>query len=159
MNTTTQRPSLWKNFTCCLTKKYWDFSGTASRHEFWGFLPFFYFAILVAFSAAISVLFTISPPVVGEQNPAMAVTIFGIFLIMAVISWPPCFGVYIRRLRDAGFSTSLGYINIVLEIGLMIAFISGSMNVFIFYFCAIYKLLLIILACFPTRPALGHTPE
>lgn len=91
----------------------------------------------------------------------MVIAISRIALIMAVISCPPCFGVYIRRLRDAGFNTSLGYINIVLEIGLTIAIIIGSMNVsvFMFYFCAIYKLLLFILACFPTRPALGNTPE
>ena len=37
---TTTRPSLWKYFILCLTKKYCAFSGTAPRREFWGFFLF-----------------------------------------------------------------------------------------------------------------------
>ncbi len=176
MNTQT-RPSLWKYFILCLTRNYCSFSGTAPRREFWGFYLFLYIFSLI-FGIAAAVLFAAALPW-GElkgvhdqaQMQAMLFPHIASFVLVVQIIimafYLPIWGVTIRRLRDAGFSTAWGYGYIALGIiGLLnwaildrFQYEGGPVTQFLGIISSAYWLLLIILACFPSRPAAEDTPE
>ena len=116
---TTTRPSLWKYFILCLTKKYCAFSGTAPRREFWGFFLFmnlfsFIFSLVGGVIVAVTLpwgeLAAMQDP---EQMQAILFTriasFFFITQIVLLVLYLPTLGVTIRRLRDAGFNTAWGY--------------------------------------------------
>lgn len=188
MNATT-RPSLWKYFILCLTKNYCAFSGTAPRREFWGFYLFLFLFSFI-FGMVGAVFFAMSLPwgeLAGVHDPAqiqamLAPQITSFFLVVQIITvvfYLPTWGVTIRRLRDAGFSTAwgCGYIAlaIIILLNWMIAlaiivllnwmvmnrfqYEGGPVTQFLGVIFTAYWLLLIILACFPTRPAVENTPE
>lgn len=176
MNTPT-RPSLWKYFILCLTKNYCTFSGTAPRREFWGFYLFLYLFSFI-FGMVGAVFFAMSLPrgeLAGVHDPAQIqamlapqITSFVLVVqIIMIVFYLPIWGVTIRRLRDAGFSTAWGYGYIALTIiGLLnwivmdrFQYESGPVTQFLGVISTAYWLLLIILACFPTRPAVQNTPE
>lgn len=172
---TPTRPSLWKYFILCLTKKYCAFSGTAPRREFWGFYLFLSLFSFV-FGSVGGALFAISLPwgeVAGVQDPEQIQAILyphlaSFVLIVQIIVmafYLPIWGVTVRRLRDAGFSTAWGYGYIALSIISLLNWVifdyfryeGGIVTQFLGMIAAAYWLLLIILACFPTRPALENT--
>lgn len=176
MNTPT-RPSLWRYFILCLTKNYATFSGTASRREFWGFYLFLFIFSFV-FGMAGGVIFALGLPwgeLSGMQDPEQIQTIISshmapfilIVQIVTMVFYPPIWGVTIRRLRDAGFSTAWGYGYIALAVISIInwavldrfQYEGGSITQFLGVLSSAYWLLLIILACFPSRPAEENTPE
>ena len=174
---TPTRPSLWKYFILCLTKKYCAFSGTAPRREFWGFYLFLLLFSFV-FGFAGGILFAISLPwgeVAGVQDPEqiqailyphIASFIHTVQIIM-IVFYLPVWGVTIRRLRDAGFSTVWGYGYIALGVISLLnwaildhfQYEGGTVTQFLGIISPAYWLLLIILACFPTRHAVENTPE
>lgn len=176
MNTPT-RPSLWKYFILCLTKNYCTFSGTAPRREFWGFYLFLYLFSFI-FGMVGAVLFAMSLPwgeLAGVHDPAqiqaiLAPQIISFVLVVQLIMmvfYLPIWGVTIRRLRDAGFSTAWGYGYMAWAvIGLLnwavidrFQYEGAPVTQFLGVISTAYWLLLLILACFPSRPAVENTPE
>ena len=151
---TTTRPSLWKYFILCLTKKYCAFSGTAPRREFWGFFLFmnlfsFIFSLVGGVIVAVTLpwgeLAAMQDP---EQMQAILFTriasFFFITQIVLLVLYLPTLGVII-------------FLNwAILE---RFQYPGGTATQFLGIISTAYWLLLLILACFPTRPAVESTPE
>lgn len=76
-----------ENFKACMTTKFAQFSGTASRSEFW---------LFVLATAIISIILGI----VGAAIPALSF----LSTLASLIFFIPSLAVGARRLRDAGFS-------------------------------------------------------
>lgn len=176
MNTPT-RPSLWKYFILCLTKKYAAFSGTAPRREFWGFYLFMFIFGIIFGMAGITIFAATLPwgELAGVQDseqiqailfPHIAAFVLAVQIVMMAF-YLPTWSVTVRRLRDAGFSTAWGYGYIALAVINLISwaaldrfqFEGGPVTQFLGITSTAYWLLIIILACFPTRPAMESTPE
>ena len=174
---TTTRPSPWKYFILCLTKKYCAFSGTAPRREFWGFFLFmnlfsFIFSLVGGVIVAVTLpwgeLAAMQDP---EQMQAILFTriasFFFITQIVLLVLYLPTLGVTIRRLRDAGFNTAWGYgylgLGVIIFLNWAILerfqYPGGTATQFLGIISTAYGLLLLILACFPTRPAVESTTE
>lgn len=176
MNTST-RPSLWQYFILCLTKKYADFSGSATRREFWGFNLFlfiFYFIFILCGVAIVMVSLPWNELMAAKDETALQTLMYarfsGFLLIVQMIPiviYLPTWSVIIRRLRDAGFQTAWGYGYIVLTVfGILNWAIldrfqnsDSPLTLFLGAVSFIYWLLIIILACFPSRAAAESTPE
>lgn len=171
------RPSLWKYFILCLTKNYATFSGTAPRREYWGF-NLFMFLFAIIFGMVGAVIFAATLPwgeLAGVQDPEQIQAIlyphlisFALIIqIIAMAFYLPVWSVTVRRLRDAGFSTAWGYGYIALGVINLLSwaaldrfqFEGGPVTQFLGITSTVYSLLLIILACFPTQPAVENTPE
>ena len=175
------RPSLWQNFIQCLTKKYADFSGKSSRREFWGFNLFLFLGALF-FSFAGTILTLASLPwkeLLATDNQevfhAIAQEHFMYFIItMQVVFlaiYLPFWSAIIRRLRDAGFHTAWGYGYMALGIAGLIKWMvfdrfrysmDGSMDTTTLFLAVVgnvWFLLIVILACFPSRPEPEKLPE
>lgn len=109
---TTTRPSLWKYFILCLTKKYCAFSGTAPRREFWGFFlfkPLFVFVGVFIVTVGLSAWVALAAMQAPEQMSVILFTQIALLEIALLVLYLPTLGVTIRRLRDAGFNTAWGY--------------------------------------------------
>ncbi len=72
-----------------LTKAYFQFSGRASRSEYWWFVLFLFFANIV------TVILSVIIPVIGSL-------IYGLWSLYAII---PTFAVLCRRMHDSGHSS------------------------------------------------------
>lgn len=174
---TPARASLWKYFLLCLTKKYAAFSGTAPRREFWGFSLFMFLFGLI-FGMVGTVIFAATLPwgeLAAVQDPEQIqailfphVAVFVLVIqIVTMAFYLPVWGVTVRRLRDAGFSTAWGYGYIALSVINLISwaaldrfqFEGGPVTQFLGIISTVYWLLLLILACFPSRPIVENTPE
>ena len=151
---TTTRPSLWKYFILCLTKKYCAFSGTAPRREFWGFFLFMNLFSFI-FSLVGGVIVAVTLPwgeLAAMQDPEQMQAIlfiriasfFFITQIVLLVLYLPTLGVII-------------FLNwAILE---RFQYPGGTATQFLGIISTAYWLLLLILACFPTRPAVESTPE
>lgn len=106
-----------------------------------------------------------------EQMQAILFTriasFFFITQIVLLVLYLPTLGVTIRRLRDAGFNTAWGYgylgLGVIIFLNWAILerfqYPGGTATQFLGIISTAYGLLLLILACFPTRPAVESTPE
>jgi len=78
----------------CLRTKYADFSGRASRSEFWWFALFTFIVMVV-----------LEVIVLAVQSSGILLTIFGlVFLVVAVGLIVPSLAAIVRRLHDTGKS-------------------------------------------------------
>ena len=78
----------------CLRTKYADFSGRASRAEFWWFALFTFIVMVV-----------LDVIVLAVQSSGILLTIFGlVFLVVAVGLIVPSLAAIVRRLHDTGKS-------------------------------------------------------
>ena len=95
----------------CLKEKYFDFSGRATRSEFWNFILFY---LLLSLPFCMLAFWT------GLGNASrlfllMAVIIFIVLLLIVIPAWAVC----VRRLHDTGrssrwiFLSSIPYIGII----------------------------------------------
>jgi len=81
--------------------KYADFSGTASRPEYWWFALFATLVYLCLFIVA-----------AAFRSPAVFILALGLIL--------PSLAVQVRRLRDGGFSGWLAFLNLVPYVGSLV---------------------------------------
>lgn len=175
------RPSLWQNFILCLTKKYADFSGKSSRREFWGFNLFLFLgAFFFSFMGTVITLASLPwKEFLSTDNQEVFYEIaqerfmYFIIIIQAVsfVFYLPFWSAIIRRLRDAGFHTAWGYGYMALGIASIIKWMvfdhfrysmDGSMDTTALFLAVVrnvWFLLIVILACFPSRPELEKQPE
>ena len=75
----------------CFKEKYFDFTGRASRSEYWFFLLFF--GIIASIIGIFAILFRLE-----------VMTFFGLLVITIAIFLPPLIGVTARRLHDVNLS-------------------------------------------------------
>lgn len=174
---TSANPSLWRYFILCLTKKYADFSGSATRREFWGF-NLFHFIFSLIFILGLGGVAMVSLPwnelTAANDLTALQTLIYyrlpSLIMIEQVIEialYLPIWSVIIRRLRDAGFQTAWGYGYIALSVfGLLkwaildrFQYSDNSLTQLLGIVLSVYWLLLTVLACFPSRTAAQSTPE
>lgn len=92
-------------------KKYVNFSGRASRREFWGCMLFVFLTILLT---EILVIFTM-----GEENVEAAI------YMGTLIYFLPCIAVTARRLHDIGKSGWLQLITVIPVVGFIMLIIWG----------------------------------
>jgi len=90
----------------CITQKYADFSGRASRSEYWLFALFLFLA---------NILFGIIDLVIGFNNKELSFGLLGGFFSLATIV--PCLSVATRRLHDINKSGWWQLISIIPLIG------------------------------------------
>lgn len=175
------RPSLWQNFILCLTKKYIDFSGTASRREFWGFYLFlFIFTLIFTIAGIVMTLMTLPMEALrstGDQAMTNEIiyahfsTFITIVQLVFLVFCPASWSVIIRRLRDAGFPTAWGYIYMgagilgIIKWSIFDRFqypMGASLDYFTLFLAIaanVLNLLILILACFPSQPKPEKLPE
>lgn len=105
-----EEKSLWRYFVEAFTKNYVNFSGRASRREYWGALLFFMLILFVLFLVCFWVGFnlTIQSIKPGETNALLRLFQFLMYftplLLFALVSTLPYLGLLVRRLHDRGMS-------------------------------------------------------
>ncbi len=99
------------NFVDALKNHYTDFSGTATRTQFWRFI----LCLLVCYLAA--ALISIQSKTIGIM----------LALIITLGSMIPCIAITVRRVRDSGFDYRLGFFSIILYIYAMINIIPTNL--------------------------------
>ena len=95
----------YKNFF----KGYADFTGRATRSDFWWvwlmnsilFLPLFIFWFQMALNDT------------GGTDPILGVAIISVYMILAIVLFTPSLAVKVRRLRDAGFHWAFIFLHFV----------------------------------------------
>lgn len=95
----------YKNFF----KGYADFTGRATRSDFWWvwlmnsilFLPLYIFWFQIALKDA------------EETDPILGVAIISVYMILAIVLFTPSLAVKVRRLRDAGLHWAFIFLHFV----------------------------------------------
>ena len=95
----------YKNFF----KGYADFTGRATRSDFWWvwlmnsilFLPLYIFWFQMALNDT------------EETDPILGVAIISVYMILAIVLFTPSLAVKVRRLRDAGFHWAFIFLHFV----------------------------------------------
>lgn len=95
----------YKNFF----KGYADFTGRATRSDFWWvwlmnsilFLPLYIFWFQIALNDA------------EETDPILGVAIISVYMILAIVLFTPSLAVKVRRLRDAGLHWAFIFLHFV----------------------------------------------
>jgi len=88
-----------EEFRTVVTQKYADFSGRASRREYWMFVLVYVVAML-----AISAVGAILTAMMGRNGAAISVAVNAVVLLGALALIIPSLAVTVRRLHDAGHS-------------------------------------------------------
>lgn len=130
------------------------------------------------FSAAVGIVFAATllwEELAATQDPEQIQAILFprlaafvlVIQIVTMVFYPPFWSVTVRRLRDAGFSTVWGYGYMALDVINLIGWVAldrfqyegGPVTQFLGILSTAYWLLLLILACFPSRPVMENTLE
>lgn len=101
----------------CLTTKYADFKGRATRSEFWWFILFYYVAIL-----ALIFLYVIATEIHTGVD-VLGNVLFSLIMIVMAAMMLPILSVMVRRLHDVGKSGWFLFINLIPWIGGLIFFV------------------------------------
>ena len=107
-------PSVMGAFGHCLFRNYANFSGRASRTEYWGFFLTFVLLVLIA-------AFVFGVLVSLDETLGLGVLILGVLGYFAMIL--PMLAVTIRRLHDTGRSGWWYLINFVPYVGSIVLFV------------------------------------
>ena len=99
----------YKNFF----KGYADFTGRATRSDFWWvwlmnsilFLPLYIFWFQMVLNDT------------EETDPILGVAIISVYMILAIVLFTPSLAVKVRRLRDAGFHWAFIFLHFVPMVG------------------------------------------
>ncbi len=106
----------------CYTKKYADFSGRASRSEFWWFFAFNlgvpFMLVMLGASAALIV-----PTTDSYATPAYSILLYGLVWAFNLASIVPFIAVGVRRLHDTGKSGAFYLLVLVPWVGGLIVLI------------------------------------
>lgn len=84
--------SFFESISTCLVKKYFTFSGRATRSEFWWF---HLFTILVIYGSFFLCIW------IYPNNPEIVFSVYGVLMLLLFI---PKLAVSVRRLHDVGIS-------------------------------------------------------
>ena len=106
----------WQNFLECITKKFFKFSGRASRKEYWGFILVMIVVGLIFDLLQLILFNTVLGGIFG-----LLMSLWGLFIII------PHFAVAIRRLHDTNKSGWYIVLPIaVIFLGSIISFMLGE---------------------------------
>ena len=109
--------SFFESISTCLVKKYFTFSGRATRSEFWWF---HLFTILVIYGSFFLCIW------IYPNNPEIVFSVYGVLMLLLFI---PKLAVSVRRLHDVGISgwgLLIGLIPIVGPFMLLTQYLSPS---------------------------------
>ena len=109
--------SFFESISTCLVKKYFTFSGRATRSEFWWF---YLFTILVIYGSFFLCIW------IYPNNPEIVFSVCGVLMLLLFI---PNLAVSVRRLHDVGISgwgLLIGLIPIVGPFMLLTQYLSPS---------------------------------
>lgn len=133
-------------------KKYFQFSGTATRAEFWWMLLFLAICVFVLIVAGSIVAAAVVHPVEMDPESAMRAKFFvllpiGVFYIFTIVPW---YAVMARRLHDAGFSAKLLWISVMFSV-LSFAIPVGRHTAVVNWLSWMWMIILYILFLFPSK--------
>ncbi|HHK5575832.1 TPA: DUF805 domain-containing protein [Neisseria polysaccharea] len=114
--------SLFALFLETLTKRYAQFSGRASRREFWGFALF-------SVVAALAILFVAG--IMLEIDEGLSIVLVNLYWIFVIALYIPSLSVSVRRLHDTGKSGWWNLISVIPFIGqiwLIVLWCEASVN-------------------------------
>lgn len=114
--------SLFALFLETLTKRYAQFSGRASRREFWGFALF-------SVVAALAILFVVG--IMLEIDEGLSIVLVNLYWIFVIALYIPSLSVSVRRLHDTGKSGWWNLISVIPFIGqiwLIVLWCEASVN-------------------------------
>lgn len=114
--------SLFALFLETLTKRYAQFSGRASRREFWGFALF-------SVVAALAILFVAG--IMLEIDEDLSIVLVNLYWIFVIALYIPSLSVSVRRLHDTGKSGWWNLISVIPFIGqiwLIVLWCEASVN-------------------------------
>lgn len=138
-------------------KKYWVFSGTATRSEYWWFslIYFLVLALLAALGIGCMVIYIVFAKITTQTNEYLLVSLFLLptYLYM-IVTFPPVIGVQLRRLHDIGFSEWWFLIALIPQIGYIVSIAyagSASFDQYISYANYIGCGILTILSMLPSK--------
>ena len=97
--------------------KYADFSGRATRSEYWYFYLFNFLVVMVYYIALFAML------VSGSRDSSAAGYLSVMFIIYALVMTIPSLAVTVRRLHDTGHSGWWIFLNLIPVIGSIVLFI------------------------------------
>lgn len=97
--------------------KYFDFSGRATRSEYWYFYLFNFLVVMVYYIALFATLIS------GGSDSAGSAFLAVVFLIYSLAIIIPSLAVTVRRLHDTGHSGWWIFLNLLLVIGSIVLFI------------------------------------
>ena len=113
---------LFALFLEALTKRYAQFSGRASRREFWGFALF-------SVVAALAILFVAG--IMLEIDEGLSIVLVNLYWIFVIALYIPSLSVSVRRLHDTGKSGWWNLISVIPFIGqiwLIVLWCEASVN-------------------------------
>ena len=117
----------WDNFVLCMTKKYFTFSGRASRGEYWRFqlmmLIILFGILLLGGLLFVMTLASMKHSRSGDAASAIMMVYAIIIFIICMYIYIPSLAVEVRRFHDAGYSAwwvLLGFIPYVGPFAVMI---------------------------------------
>lgn len=97
--------------------KYADFSGRATRSEYWYFYLFTFLVVMVYYIALFAML------VSGSRDSSAAGYLSVMIIIYALVMTIPSLAVTVRRLHDTGHSGWWIFLNLIPVIGSIVLFI------------------------------------
>ncbi|MBS4912935.1 MAG: DUF805 domain-containing protein [Veillonella sp.] len=117
----------WDNFMLCITKKYFTFSGRASRGEYWKFQAVGFVIALALFVIGCIIALLVLASLDQRERPDafMSFILMGtiVFSIYGFFLFIPSLALEVRRFHDAGYSAwwvLLGFIPYVGPFAVMI---------------------------------------
>ena len=97
--------------------KYADFSGRATRSEFWDFYLFHFLVVMVYYIALFAMLGS------GSRDSSAVGYLSVLIIIYALVMTIPSLAVTVRRLHDTGHSGWWIFLNLIPVIGSIVLFI------------------------------------
>ena len=111
---------LWSYFRRGMTSNYTNFQGRARRKEYWGFVLFFYLALIALSLAALVTDFALGNMDSGDETPVATIAISGIFVLAGILPW---IAMSVRRQHDIGLSGWFFLLILLPYIGNLIIFV------------------------------------
>jgi len=108
--------SPWGHFVYCLTQKYADGTGRATRAEYWSFVLFFWLGMLAPAALGLLVDALLGFGAGGDMGPFRAIS--GLLMLIVLVGLVlPSFCVLIRRFHDVGLTGWLVLIGAIPYVG------------------------------------------
>ena len=108
--------SMWHYFARCTTSRYVQFRGRATRKEYWSFVLFNWFALMLAALVGLLIDYAIGN-LSSESSQHAPIAMLVMLMLMFAGLWLPHLAAMVRRLHDAGLSGWLVLISLFPYLG------------------------------------------